>query len=232
MYRIASYNNAAVKPARPADVNTPGYFQNGTEIDFGWMNTIQEEVAKAIENSRLTLDAGDDEQLYTAIKTLGGRTWWRSMAWLNYGENAAPVDLTVTENADAGYVAYVVSGAAPDNDSEGHYLCIPLDIRGLRVEAAQLTYKTIVAFDGSSVARTLKLYHIGADGTSTEIGSLTLDLTTTPSNPVTTGLTMSSNPIPSAGGSLVAVLKLSRTGASVGTLRIYNFSVQFEEGHE
>lgn len=232
MYRIASYNNTAVKPSRPTDVNTPGYFQNGTEIDFGWMNTIQEEIAKAIENSGLTLDSADDEQLYTAIKTLGGRTWWRSMAWPGYDENSAPTDITMTRNADLGYVQYLVAGASPNNGTEGHFVTIPLDIRGLRVENAQLTYKVTVAFDGVDVTRTLKLYHIGADGTSTEIGSLTLDLTTTPSSPTTSALTMASNPIPSAGGSLVAVLKVSRTGASVGTLQIFNVSVQFEEGHE
>lgn len=232
MYRIASYNNTAVKPSRPTDVNTPGYFQNGTEIDFGWMNTIQEEIAKAIENSGLTLDSADDEQLYTAIKTLGGRTWWRSVAWLNYDENSAPTNLTITRNADLGYVEYFVAGATPNNGSEGHFVTIPLDIRGLRIENAQLTYKVTAAFDGADATRTLKLYHIGADGTSTEIGSLTLDLTTTPSSPTTSALTMASNPIPSAGGSLVAVLKVSRTGAAVGTLQIFNVSVQFEEGHE
>lgn len=232
MYRIASYNNTAVKPSRPADVSTPGYFQNGTEIDFGWMNTIQEEIAKAIENSGLTLDSADDEQLYTAIKTLGGRTWWRSMAWLNFDEDSAPTDITVTRNADLGYVQYLVAGSSPNNGVEGHFITIPLDIRGLRVENAQLTYKVTAAFDGTDIFKELKLYHIGADGTSTEIGALTLDLTTTPANPVTSALTMASHPTPSAGGSLVAVLKIARVLASVGTLRIFNVSVQFEEGHE
>ena len=232
MYRIASYNNTAVKPSRPADVNTPGYFQNGTEIDFGWMNTVQEEIAKAVENSGLTLDSADDEQLYTAIKTLGGRTWWRSMAWLNFDEDSAPTDITVTRNADLGYVRYLVAGSSPNNGVEGHFITIPLDIRGLRVENAQLTYEVTAAFDGTGITKELKLYHIGADGTSTEIGSLTLDLTTTPANPVTSALTMASHPTPSAGGSLVAVLKIARVSASVGTLRIFNVSVQFEEGHE
>lgn len=72
MHRIDGDNVAVALPAPQAVGGTVGFFgaeddPPWTQVTGDWLNAVQEEIAKAIENSGITLDKTDREQLYAAI---------------------------------------------------------------------------------------------------------------------------------------------------------------------
>lgn len=72
MHRIDGDNVAVALPTPQAVGATVGYFAAEddppfTQVTGDWLNAVQEEIAKAIENSGITLDKTNREQLYAAI---------------------------------------------------------------------------------------------------------------------------------------------------------------------
>lgn len=63
MQRVESNGNTASKPARPAAINAPGYFKSGTVGDFGFFNSLMDEVCNVILLKGGTLDRTLDDQL-------------------------------------------------------------------------------------------------------------------------------------------------------------------------
>lgn len=70
MQRTRAVNNDASLPAQPTLPNSPGYFVAGTFADFGWFNSVQEEIAQFIEAQGLTLDKDNYTQLGAAVAVL------------------------------------------------------------------------------------------------------------------------------------------------------------------
>ena len=68
MYRTDADGAVASKPARPAAVDPVGYFDNGTVVDYGFLNSLMDEVVYAIQTQGITLDRANDYQLATAIR--------------------------------------------------------------------------------------------------------------------------------------------------------------------
>lgn len=75
MHRIDGPTAASELPAPGAVVGTPGYFTDGdpltvtppTTVTPAWANSVQEEIAHAIESAGIILDKADNTQLAQAI---------------------------------------------------------------------------------------------------------------------------------------------------------------------
>lgn len=68
MYRTDADGAVASKPTRPAAVDPVGYFDNGTVVDYGFMNDLMDEVAYAVLAQGYALDRADSQQLADAIR--------------------------------------------------------------------------------------------------------------------------------------------------------------------
>jgi len=159
-----------------------------------------------------------------------GRTWSKMVPWVGFIQvNAAPAGLSAVRSLTLGNVTYSRS-AATANNGDGDLVPIPVDARALEVTAASIIYEVFTAFDGVHVTRSVELIHVAADGTVTVIGSVDLDLTTVPGNPVSLALTMAGTPVIAAGDCLFAAIKISRTGTSTGIVTVQALSVTFKEG--
>lgn len=173
-YRVASFGNNASKPTRPTDINTPGYFVDGTQVDFGWFNTQQEEIARAVEKSGITLDKTNDEQLYDAIKSGGGDSYLAvplgCASGVYYGVGTA-TDIIVEQK---GIYTRVARGSASSATVRLTWP-VPLMIRGLKVKDLEFRLQPRTAFDGTSPTVTAKLIKIHTDGTTSDLGSLTVN---------------------------------------------------------
>lgn len=76
MHRIDTPSNATIAPA-PLPQGTPGYFKepdpgqhNGTEVSADWLNAVQEEIARVIEDLGGTLSKSDNQQLKALLGPL------------------------------------------------------------------------------------------------------------------------------------------------------------------
>jgi hypothetical protein len=68
MYRTDADGAVVAKPARPAAVDPVGYFDNGTVVDYGFLNDLMDEVCYAVTGQGYTLDRADSQQLAAAIR--------------------------------------------------------------------------------------------------------------------------------------------------------------------
>lgn len=76
MHRIDTPSNANSVPA-PLPQGTPGYFKepdpgqhNGTEVSADWLNAVQEEIARVVEDLGGTLSKADNQQLKALLGPL------------------------------------------------------------------------------------------------------------------------------------------------------------------
>lgn len=83
MRRVTRPTAVAFKPAPPASPGPPGFFTGGNPLagqeatvpGYEWFNTVQEEIARFVELSGLTLTPGDDEQLWRAANERFSPRW-------------------------------------------------------------------------------------------------------------------------------------------------------------
>lgn len=231
MHRIDGDNVAVALPVPQAVGATVGYFKAEddppwTQVTGDWLNAVQEELANAIELSGLTLSKEGHEQLYDAIKSCGGRTWWRCNVWLP--DFAASTSMTTSA---AGLVPYAITrnAMAATHASKKE---LGGDTRGLEVHAAQVRYQCTTGFDGTINAANMELWHREADGTETKIGTCAMDIDS--AGAVISGtITLTSNPVLALGETLYALLDLDvGTSGSVGSVNVLGIDVQFQEGHD
>lgn len=235
MHLLDGENTTAVMPTMPAVGASPGWCKAEgevppTQITGDHYNALTAEIVNTIEGAGLTLDKSDSTQLLQAVRAFGGRSWWRSMPWAGRDYDAGSNPMTAIFGTN--YLTLIRIGTTAIAYQQT--LPVPADIRGIEVRAAKVRYQCTVAFDATFTERVVKLYHVAANGTSTEIGSGTLTVASTHGSVQTLTLTMADTPILAEGDYLFAQLRLTSTasGTAVGEVHMYGFDVQFEEGHE
>lgn len=114
MQRISGNNVYGSLPITRPTANTPGFFgpgvpaagQGSTQVTYEWANSVQEEMAHAIEATGMALDVKNNKQLTAAIVLLasGGRSqreWTLTTPVINGGTLNFPPEVAYTVGAGA-----------------------------------------------------------------------------------------------------------------------------------
>lgn len=180
MHRIDGDNVAVALPTPQAVGATVGYFAAEddppfTQVTGDWLNAVQEEIATAIEDSTQTLDKTANDQLSNAVRSLGGRTWYRSVP-LGSGGSVHYIA------GDAGDILVEQKGNVTQITRTSTDACsvqvawpIPMDIRSIKVTEIEFRVKLDTAFTGTVTALAAFLYRVDANGGTTPLGSLAMN---------------------------------------------------------
>lgn len=211
--------------------------------DTAWLSSLRWDVAK--DMPYILRGKGTAGEIATALYpmlTAGDRTFWETRNFVD----GSPLnsDDTALEAYGSDALGYMnVNRGTASAAISRVWLGIPVQARGLEVIGAKFRYRTTQAFDATvgSAGRAMKLVHVAADGTVTELLSHNLTIASTQGAVTTVAYTesggddgdLAATPVIAEGDSLYwfFMLELNADGTgSAGDLRLYSASVQFREG--
>ena len=184
MHRIDGDNVAVALPTPQAVGGTVGFFAAeavtpATQATGDWLNAVQEEIANAVEDSGGALDKTAQTQLLLAIRRLGVSTWSSSTplgaggSVLFLGGSAADILVEQTGPSTGMTRASASAGAVQV------VWPIPTDARGISIENFEFRTKLVTAFTGTVTLLAAYLYKINTDGSTSSLGSISLNGLTT-----------------------------------------------------
>lgn len=162
MYRTDADGAVVAKPARPAAVDPVGYFDNGTVVDYGFLNDLMDEVCYAVTGQGYTLDRADPAQLLAAIQA-------------GLLSSATPIAGGTTDHLYAAIIANSCVIASPYSAAIGSQTCV---VGTASSEAVLIAMSESCNAVGDRVAIVASFDCDTTDDTATNIAILASNLST------------------------------------------------------